>query len=257
MEFLDFGLLDFIDILLVAFLLFQLYRLVKGTVAINIFIGVTAIYLIWKMTEALQMELLSEILGQFIGVGVIALIIVFQQEIRKFLLLIGTSGFNGRFSLSGLFKKVKEKKAFLLSVEDVVEACQNMSSEKTGAIIVITRRSKLGFVSQSGDRIDADVSKRLIESVFNKTSPLHDGAMILEGNRIIAARCVLPVIDDKDLPPHFGLRHRAAMGITDQSDALAIVVSEETGKISYAKEGEILPNLDPFELREQLEKDLS
>ncbi len=256
MEFLDFSLLDVIDIVLVSFLLFQLYRLVKGTVAINIFVGVTAIYLIWKVTEVLQMELLSEILGQFIGVGVIALIIVFQQEIRKFLLLIGTSGFRSGTNLSSLLSRVKTRRSFSLGVDDLVEACFSMGEHKTGAIIVIARKSKLGFIAQSGDRIDAELSKRLIESIFNKTSPLHDGALIIDGSKIVAARCVLPVTENPDLPAHFGLRHRAAIGMTEQSDALAIIVSEETGKVSYSKEGEMLVNVDVFELKEILEKDL-
>ncbi len=257
MGFLDFGILDIIDIVLVAILLYQLYQLVKGTVAINILIGVTAIYLLWKIVEALKMELLSEILGQFIGVGMIALIIVFQQELRKFLLMVGNRSFSSRKNLLrqllNFSRKTDEHK---VNVNTIVEAARDMAKERTGTLMVITRNSELNQISDTGDRIEAGLSKWLLESIFSKNSPLHDGAVIIRGSKIVAARTVLPTTERHDVPAHFGMRHRAALGVSEQSDALVVVVSEETGKISYAASGDLLVNLEPMELREQLEKDL-
>jgi uncharacterized protein (TIGR00159 family) len=256
-DFLEFKLIDLIDIFLAAILIYQVYRLVKGTVAINIFIGVSVIYLVWKVVEAMHMRLLSEILGQFIGLGVLALIIVFQQEIRKFLLMIGASGVKGRKNifrqLSGLKARVVEN----VDVEAVVNACRNLSHDKLGALIVITRNSQLGFFEQTGDQIQAKLSSRLLESIFQKNAPLHDGAVIVTGNEIMAARCVLPVSDNRNLPPNLGMRHRSAIGITEQTDALAVVVSEETGKLSLAKEGIIHYDIEHIELLKQLEADLN
>ncbi|QTN39390.1 TIGR00159 family protein [Cryomorphaceae bacterium] len=257
MSFIDFGILDIIDIVLVAILLYQLYQLVKGTVAINILIGVTAIYLLWKIVEALKMELLSEILGQFIGVGVIALIIVFQQELRRFLLMIGTTSFSSRRNIMRQIANFnRETEDHTVDVDAIVEASKDMAAEKTGALMVITRNSELNQVSDSGDRIEAGLSKRLLESIFAKNSPLHDGAVIIRDDKIIAARAVLPTTERNDVPAHFGMRHRAALGVSEQSDALVVIVSEETGKISYAVGGDLRVNLEPMELQKQLEKDL-
>ncbi len=257
MNFIDFGILDIIDIVLVAILLYQLYQLVKGTVAINILIGVTAIYLLWKIVEALKMELLSEILGQFIGVGVIALIIVFQQELRRFLLMIGTTSFSSRRNIMRQIANFnRETEDHTVDVDAIVEASKDMAAEKTGALMVITRNSELNQVSDSGDRIEAGLSKRLLESIFAKNSPLHDGAVIIRDDKIIAARAVLPTTERNDVPAHFGMRHRAALGVSEQSDALVVIVSEETGKISYAVGGDLRVNLEPMELQKQLEKDL-
>ncbi len=257
MSFIDFGILDVIDIVLVAILLYQLYQLVKGTVAINILIGVTAIYLLWKIVEALKMELLSEILGQFIGVGVIALIIVFQQELRKFLLMIGTTSFSSRRNLLRQIANFKkETSEHRTDVDSIVEAAKDMAAEKTGALMVITRNSELAQMADTGDVLNAELSKRLLESIFAKSSPLHDGAVIIREDRIIAARAVLPPTERNNVPAHFGMRHRAALGVSEQSDALVVIVSEETGKISYAVGGDLRVNLEPMELQKQLEKDL-
>lgn len=233
MSFLDFGFLDLIDIALVSFLLYQLYRLVKGTVAINIFIGVAAIYLIWKIVEAFQMELLSEILGQFIGVGVLALVIVFQQEIRRFLLVLGSTNFKGgqRFFKQFNWMKAEEKD---LDLDEMFTACENLSQTNTGAIIVIERKSQLGFYSETGTLINGELSSRLLESIFFKNSTLHDGAVIIKGNTIISAGSILPVSEKTNIPRRFGLRHRAAIGVAEKTDAMVIVVSEETGDISLA-----------------------
>jgi len=249
--------LDMVDILLVSILLYQLYRLVKGSVAINIFIGITSIYLIWLIVKALKMQLLGSILGQFIGVGVIALIIVFQQEIRRFLLLVGTTGF---FNTSNFTKNLftwATKKPQELDINAIVKACKSMSESKTGAIIVLTTQSDLKFYANTGDAIHARVSQKLIESIFYKNSPLHDGAIIIQDNKIKAARCVLPVTENADFPANLGMRHRAAVGITESSDAIAITVSEQTGEISHARRGDLTNNITPEELRRMLEKEFS
>ena len=223
--------LDVVDIFLVAVLIYQLYKLVKGTVAIRIFLGILAIYLLWKLVSALSMELLSEILGQFIGVGVLALIIVFQQEIRRFLLLVGSQS---PFAGAGMINKiVKWSKAAgeeeETDINAVVRACYNMSRDKVGALIVIATDTELKYHASTGDEIDARLSAALIESIFFKNSPLHDGGAIVFKNRITAARCILPVSDNPKIPANFGLRHRAAVGITESSTAMAVVVSEENG----------------------------
>jgi diadenylate cyclase len=249
--FITFRWLDVIDILLVAIIMFQLYKLVKGTVAIRIFLGILAIYLFWKIVEALQMELLSEILGQFIGVGVLALIIVFQQEIRRFLLLIGNNSiFSGkRPSLFLKFFKAPESSAKNLDIDQLIIASKNLSSTKTGALIILDLKSELRYYSTTGEKI----SSTILESIFFKNSPLHDGGVIVEDNKIIAARCILPVSENQEFPAHFGLRHRAAAGITETSGSVAIIISEETGKISVAKEGQISYNTSIEELKTLLE----
>lgn len=248
--------LDGIDILLVAMLMFYLYRLVKGTVAINIFIGIVVIYLIWQLTVLLKMEMLSTILGQFIGVGMFALIVVFQQEIRKFLLLIGSTN----LTKGGLFKNFQfSKKDVVLNtdVNALLAACENMSHTKTGALIIIRRATSLEFVKDTGDRMEIEVNRPIIESVFYKNSTLHDGAMIIEENKITATRVILPVTQERKIPLRFGLRHRAAVGITEKTDALALVVSEESGDINYIKDGEFVLFKNQDELRLLLEADLT
>ncbi|MCX6181197.1 MAG: diadenylate cyclase CdaA [Bacteroidetes bacterium] len=240
--------IDVLDILLVAILFYQLYKIVKGTVAINIFIGVLAIYLLWELVDAMKMKQLSKIIGQFINVGVIALVIVFQQEIRKFLIYLGTKSFSGRTVLFNRLLKTPEtdKK----EVRPVIQAAYNLAKTKTGALIVLANQSDLSFYESTGDKIDAALSARLLENIFFKNSPLHDGAAIIENNKIKAARCVLPVTEQDDLPAQYGMRHRAAIGITESSDCLAISVSEETGKVSLAKGGKIFSDLT----REEMEK---
>ncbi len=254
---LDIDFLDVLDILLVAILIYQLYKLVKGTVAINIFIGVFAVYLFWQLVKALQMELLSEILGQFIGVGVIALIIVFQQELRKFLLVIGTTSLKNRSGFLGNLNLFKRKETESVDYEAVIKACFEMSKTLTGAIVVITRKSELGFYAQTGDLLDAKLSERLLRSIFYKNSPLHDGAVIISGENIVAARAILPVTEQTDIPAHLGMRHRAAIGITEKTDAIAIVVSEQNGNVSYAVSGKLSLRLDEEKLTNLLKVDMS
>lgn len=248
-DFLEFTLIDLIDIVLVALLLYYVYKLVKGTVAINIFIGIVIIYIIWKITEALQMELLSNILGKFIGVGVFALIVVFQQEIRKFLLMLGSTNLASKRNFLKYFKfNKREQFGTELDVEAVVSACEKMAQSKTGAIIVFERNNPLDFVKATGDAMNIEVTQPIIESIFYKNSPLHDGAIIVDSNYIVATRVILPVSNENTIPLRFGLRHRAAVAITEKTDALALVVSEETGQMSYIKNGEF----KLFKSREEL-----
>ena len=255
MNFLEFSILDIVDIILVAFLLFQLYKLVRGTVAIKIFVGISAIYLLWKLVEALQMDLLSEILGQFIGVGVLAVIIVFQQELRKFLLMIGNTKF---FSKEGImkFKWVSEENTVEVNINAVVDACKEMASNMTGAIIIITKENSLSSYIDTGELIQAKNSSSLLQNIFFKNSPMHDGAVIITGNKLMAARCILPVIENDTFPSHLGMRHRAAAGITENTDCLAIIVSEERGKISIAKNGKLEIDLSSEQLKERLQEEL-
>jgi uncharacterized protein (TIGR00159 family) len=232
------------------------YKLVKGTVAINIFVGIVILYAIWKLTELLEMELLSKILGGFLGVGIIALIIVFQQEVRKFLLMVGSTNFSARRKVMkslNLFSEGENN----TNINAIVAACTNMSRTNTGALIVIKRNNNLEFVKNSGDKMNVEVNQPIIESIFYKNSPLHDGAMLIEENHITATRAILPVSNNKSIPQRFGLRHRAAFGITEKSDAVCIVVSEENGQISYLKDGDFVLFNDASELQQLLEKDLS
>lgn len=249
--------LDILDILLVAFLLYQIYNLIRGTTAINIFIAIFLLYLLWLIVKALNMDLLSSILGQVIGVGVIALIIVFQQEIRRFLLIISTRYLtNRKFSFDKLFS-FGEKETSEVDIDSIVIACSNMSSFKTGALIAISKRSDLLSFIRTGDIINADTSSRLLESIFFKNSPLHDGAVIIKKDRIAAARCILPTTERINLPAHFGMRHRAALGISEKTDAVVVIVSEETGAISFAKHDNIETNIGPNRLRQILEKEFA
>ena len=238
--FITFGFTDFVDILLVAVILYQLYKLVRGTVAMNIFVGLMLLYLVWLVVKFLNLNLLSTILDSFISVGVIAVIILFQQEIRKFLLLLGnTDSVKKRFSLARFLDKADNITTSDSTLHEICRACRNMSKTKTGALIVLANNSELTTFVQSGDTLNADVSYRLIESIFFKNSPMHDGAMIIIGDHIKAARCVLPIDDDLVLPPHLGLRHRAALSMSNVTEATIVVVSEETGSISYVRKGEI------------------
>ncbi|TSA38784.1 MAG: TIGR00159 family protein [Porphyromonadaceae bacterium] len=245
-------LLDLIDILLVAFLIFQVYKLVRGTVAVNIFYGVFLIYLLWLLVRALNMQLLGTILGQIIGLGLIALLIVFQQEVRRFLLVLGTRYFrNGKISFDHLFQ-LSSQRVSGWDFESIVRACEKLSKTKTGALLVLAKKSELRAYAETGCQVDATISAELIETIFRKDSPLHDGGMILARNRISAARCVLPVSENPSIPSRLGLRHRAAVGMSENSDSFVIVVSEETGYISYANQGELVGKVKGDELRKVL-----
>jgi diadenylate cyclase len=250
--FLSVGWLDIIDITLVSLLLYQVYKLMKGSVAVKIFGGFLSLYLIYLVVKAAQMELLSSILGQFMGVGVIAAIILFQQEIRKFLLVLGKSTSLNRDTVYKSLFIWRKSDTFQFNISPVIDACKAMSGTATGALIVFSRDSELKFYVDSGDRIDAEISSRLLLAIFNKHSPLHDGAVIIHNGRISAARSILPVSENDNLPAQYGLRHRAAIGMTEITDTMIIVVSEETGQMSLARHGFIWHNLSALELRRKV-----
>jgi diadenylate cyclase len=253
---LDLKLIDVIDIVLVAIILFQLYKLIRGTAALSIFIGIFIIYMFWLIVKALNMELIGALMGQVIGVGVIALIIVFQQEVRRFLLVIGNRYMNRRrLSFGKLFSNVEEEAGSPKEAEEIVRAAESMASKKTGALIVIGRKSSLDIYSEGGERIDAIISAELLETIFFKNSPLHDGAVLIEDGKILAARCPLPITDRVSLPPKYGMRHRAAIGISEHTDSLVVVVSEESGKITVADGGQVKENITANELRQILLKE--
>ncbi|MBM1106280.1 diadenylate cyclase [Aurantibacter crassamenti] len=258
LNFIDFKITDFIDIILVAILLYYVYKLVRGSVAINIFIGIVIVWGFWKLTELLGMQMISSLVGQFMQVGLIALIIVFQQEIRKFLLMIGSTNFSNKRNFIKHFKFLRQKEGLTsdLNLRGLLKACERMSESKTGALLVIERTNSLEFVKNSGDQMNIEVTQPIIESIFYKNSPLHDGAAIIADNFIVATRVVLPVGNDRNIPLKYGLRHRAALSISEKTDALALVVSEETGKISYVKNGGFVDYKDIDELTEIMKEDL-
>jgi len=256
LDFLEFSFLDVLDILLVAILLYYVYKLLKGTVAINIVIGIGFIFLIWKVTEMLKMEMLSGILGKLLGGGVIALIIVFQQEIRKFLLMIGTTNFSSKRNFLKQLKFLQSEINSDIDTETILSACKNLSKTKTGALIVIERTNSLDFLINTGDAMNAQVNEVILESIFYKNSPLHDGATIIRDNYIVATRVVLPISDSTKIPARFGLRHRAAIGVTEKTDAICLLVSEETGEISYIKDGGFELYATLKELDEKLKNDV-
>lgn len=254
MTFLDIGIIDIIDILLVAILLYQVYMLIKGTSAIKIFMGIAALYFVWLVVKGLNMKLLSTILGQVMGVGVIALLIVFQQEVRKFFMLIGNR-YIARFDFSsgGMFSFILKNEPEP-DIETIVKASYSMAESKTGALIVISDNSTLSNYAETGVILNSKITDELIESIFFKDSPLHDGALIIVKDRIVAAKSILPVSENRSLPAHFGLRHRSAMGIVEQTDVHVVVVSEETGHVSLFTFKEFTENISQKKLTEQLTK---
>lgn len=253
----EFGIKDMIDILCVALMLYYLYRLMKESRSLNVFIGIIVFVIIWLfVSQVLEMRLLGSIMDKLVSVGVIAIIIIFQEEIRKFLYSLGAHqrmrGFMKLFYSGGRNKKTMDKTAIM----PIVMACINMSRGKVGALIVIERTTPLTDIMETGDVINANINQRLIENIFFKNSPLHDGAMIIAHRRIQAAGCILPVSHDMDIPKELGLRHRAAMGISQSSDAIAIVVSEETGRIAVAIRGTFRLRLSAEELESILAQQL-
>ena len=234
--FFEFGIKDIIDILLVAILLYYIYRLMKESRSLNVFMGILVfVVLCLVVAQVLQMKLLGSILDKFVSVGVIVLVVLFQEEIRKFLYNLGA---HQRMRTFRRFFSINEKKQDPQKLKQVimpiVMSCMSMSKKKVGALIVIQRTTPLDDIVATGESLDASINQRLIENLFFKNSPLHDGAMIIAGDRIKAAGCILPVSHDLNIPKELGLRHRAALGITHESDSIAIVVSEETGGISVA-----------------------
>ncbi|WP_333616201.1 diadenylate cyclase CdaA [Bacteroides pyogenes] len=252
--FFDFGIKDFIDILLVAFLLYYTYKLMKVSGSIKVFTGILMLILIWLVvTQILEMKLLGSIFDTLMNVGVIALIVLFQDEIRRFLFTLGS---HQRFSALGNFFSGAKKDALKHSdIMPVVMACLSMGKQKVGALIVIEHAIPLDEVVRTGEEIDATLNQRLIENIFFKNSPLHDGAMVISKKRIKAAGCILPVSHDLEIPKDLGLRHRAAMGMSEQSYSHAIIVSEETGAISVAYKGQFYLRLNAEELESLLTKE--
>ncbi|MBO5548868.1 MAG: diadenylate cyclase CdaA [Prevotella sp.] len=234
--FFEFGIKDVVDIVLVALMLFYIYRLMKESRSLNVFMGILIFVVLWLLvSQVLEMKLLGSIMDKFVSVGVIALIILFQEDIRKFLYNLGahqrTQALRRLFSIGDKQQNSEQVKRMIMPI---VMSCMSMSKKKVGALIVIQRGTPLDDIVATGEQIDAVISQQLIENVFFKNSPLHDGAMIVANQRIRAAGCILPVSHDLDIPKELGLRHRAALGITHESDCIAIVVSEETGGISVA-----------------------
>ncbi len=249
MDFIPFTLIDFIDILLVSLLLYGLYRATKGTNALYILSGIVLIYLAWVVVNALNMELLSTILTQIISVGVIAFLIVFQPEIRRFLQMIGMRQKQLQF-ISRIFGQTQKEE---LNITPIADACREMSESKTGALIVIGQQSDLTLIIDGGIAINANVSQSLLQNIFFKNAPLHDGAVIIEENSIVAAKCILPVTQSA-VPKSYGTRHRAALGMSEISDAIIVVVSEETGGISIAHDGQLRRNIAPDKLEQNIKR---
>ncbi len=255
----DFGLKDIIDIVLVALMLYYCYRLMKESRSLNVFIGIMVFIVTWLfVSQILEMRLLGSIMDKLVSVGVIVIIIIFQDEIRKFLYNLGAH--QRVRSLVKVFKnddKSSERSTDKETIIPIVMACMNMARRKVGALIVIERNSPLDDIVATGDVIDAAINQRLIENIFFKNSPLHDGAMVIARKRIKAAGCILPVSHNVDIPKELGLRHRAAMGISQESDAIAVVCSEETGRISVAINGNFQLRLSAEELESILTKEMA
>ncbi len=256
--FFEFGIKDIVDILLVALMLFYIYRLMRESRSLNVFIGIMVFVVLWLfVSQVLQMRLLGSILDKLVSVGVLALIVLFQDDIRKFLFNLGAHRQIRAFTrLFSSRNKEKGDRAVKEMIMPIVMASMNLSKGKVGALIVVERSVPLDDIVQTGDVIDASINQRLIENVFFKNSPLHDGAMVISKRRIKAAGCILPVSHDLDIPKELGLRHRAAMGISQESDAVAVVVSEETGSISVAIKGTFRLRLSAEELESILTKEL-
>ena len=250
--FFDISIMDIIDVVLVALMLYYMYRLMKDSGSLNVFVGILVFIFSWLfVSKMLQMRLLGSILDQLMSVGTLALVVIFQEEIRNFFRTLGSHRHFG--FLSKFFSRDK-KDSNATEVMPVVLACNNMAQQKVGALIVVQRNMSLDDIVKTGETINANISQRLVEAVFFKNAPLHDGAMIIQNGRITAAQCILPVSHNMNISKKLGLRHRSAIGITEIYDAIAIVVSEETGTISAAIGGKLIQNLDARKLEEILTK---
>jgi uncharacterized protein (TIGR00159 family) len=246
-----------LDILLLAIIIYQLYNLIRGTIAANIFIGLALIYILYFIVPSTKMPLLAGILKKVADVGIIAVIILFQQEIRRFLLLVGKNASLQRNKAwwKYFFGRSEAEKDNYARIKPIIDACKSLKQSRTGALIVFAKYYDEQFYQNSCEVLDSKISKRLLESIFQKNSPLHDGAVVISENKIKAASCILPLTDKTDLPLQFGLRHRAGIGVTENNEATAIIVSEETGEISYAKQGRVKMNIGFAELEKLLNKD--
>jgi len=256
-SFFKFTIFSVLDIILLAIIIYQLYNLIKGTIAANIFIGLILIYVLYYIVPDTKMPLLAGILKKVADVGIIAVIVVFQQEIRRFLLLVGKNASLQRNKAwwRYFFGKAEVEKNNYIRIKPIIDACKSLKQSRTGALIVFAKYYDEQFYQNSCEVLEAKISKRLLESIFQKTSPLHDGAVVIAENKIKSASCILPLTDKVDLPAQFGLRHRAGIGVTEANEATAIIISEETGEISYAKQGRVKMNISFAELEKLLNKD--
>ena len=257
MSFISFGVKDAIDIILVATLLYYVYRFMRESRTLNVFVGILSFIVVWLfISRVLEMKLMGAMFDRFVGVGAIGIIIIFQSEIKKFLFRMGEHHRLQKY-LNWFVKTEEKSEADRETIMPIVMACINMARGKCGALIVIERKQNLDDVVETGDTVDANINQRLIENIFFKNSPLHDGAMIISRKRIKAAGCILPVSHDLNIPRELGLRHRAAMGLSQQYDAIAIVVSEETGRISVAKNGQFRLRLSAEQLEAILTEEMA
>ena len=259
-DFLNFSFTDLLDIILIALVIFYAFKSIRGTSAMNILIAIITIFFAKVIVSAFGMKMMTELLSVILDVGSLALIVIFQPEIRRFLMHLGQKymiGKKGSRFFRRLFGGSGNSTASGDTVKEIAEACNSMSESRTGALIVIPGMSSMDSVIETGDRIDAIVNRRLLMNLFFKNSPLHDGAVIISGNRIAAARCTLPITEKTDIPPSFGMRHKAAIGISEESDAEVVVVSEETGGISFVKGGNVTKINNINELKLLLSNSLS
>ena len=238
-----------IDVALVSYLLYRIYKLAKGTAAIKIFFGLSAILIIYLLVYEIGLKYISQLIGGFVAAGFIVIVILFQQEIRKYLSQIGKGKVIKNQKILRFFNTENDEN---LNIDDIVKACVAFQKSKTGAIIVLTLTDDLNYITESAVQIDSKITFPLLESIFYKNSPLHDGAVIIRNNRIVAARCILPVSNDDDFPGELGMRHRAAVGISEHSDAITLIVSEQNGKISSTFDGNIKIDLSEKQLKNYL-----
>jgi len=256
-DFLKITWIDAIDVILVAVLIYYIYSLIRNTLAVNLVLGMVIIVLVYYIVKGLHMELLEAIINKFMSVGILALVIIFQPEIRRFLLHIGKTTFlqKNKAWWGYLFGSKSIEQDNLLRIKPIIDACKSMKKSRTGALIVFVKYYDDEFFTNSCEIIDSKISKRLLESIFQKHSPLHDGAVVISENKIKSASCILPLTDNNKLPAQFGLRHRAGIGVSESTDAVAVIISEETGEIAYAKQGRVRMNVSFGELEKLLNKD--
>jgi len=256
-DFLKITWIDAIDVILVAILIYYIYSLIRNTLAVNLVLGMVIIVLVYYIVKGLHMELLEAIINKFMSVGILALVIIFQPEIRRFLLHIGKTTFlqKNKAWWGYLFGSKNIEQNNLLRIKPIIDACKSMKKSRTGALMVFVKYYDDEFFTNSCEIIDSKISKRLLESIFQKHSPLHDGAVVISENKIKSASCILPLTDNNKLPAQFGLRHRAGIGVSEATDAVAVIISEETGEIAYAKQGRVRMNVSFGELEKLLNKD--
>ena len=251
LSFIQFGIFDLIDIFIVAYLFYQFFVIIRGTAAINIFFVIIGAYFIWLLVQALNMELLSTILGHVMGVGVIAILIVFQQEVRRFLLMLSSKS-QENLKINRFLARIRNESECTIPISEILSACDYLKKEKMGGLIVLSSKDKFENFYESGQLIEATVNAQLIKSIFYKNSPLHDGALFIVKDKITAAACVLPLTPRTDLPYYLGLRHRAAIGITETADCLAIIISEERGQLSFAEYGKVILGVETGTLKQKI-----